>query len=239
MGKKLSIYNLDDYGLTYSKFLRLKNLVKIKIRLKYPKQENFFPFKPDDRRIKINEALKQGYDKLVKILPHQKYRSIKAAKGYRGVEIVMLPKEVKKLENKNYIDSVWIEEIEGLRKKKKKIKREKLWYAVRANFSIQIEDFKGGLHQYEDRIIVVKAYDHEDAEKVAEKEFREYSDNPYLNTDLRMVRWHYEKITDVFEMLSVCNDKFSPSGTEVYSKFRMRKLKPEYEWHPIKKYKKI
>jgi len=233
---KLNKFNLEDFGLTISQFLKIKKKVSVKINLRYPKYDKFYVYSPVDRRKKINEVLKKEYDSLVKILPNIKFKKNVIKKGIRSIEIELLASSVKLFENRKFIESIWIDKIQGLRKKKKK--REKLWYAVRANFSIQIEGFKGGLQQYEDRIIVVKAYNHEDAEKVAEKEFKEYCDNPYLNTDLRMVRWHYEKITDVYEMLSVYKDKFNQSGTEVYSKFRMRKLKPEYEWHPIKKYKK-
>jgi hypothetical protein len=240
MRKNLSLYRLDDYGLTYSKFIRLKNLVRIRIDLKYPKQEKFFPFKPEDRRIKINEVLKKEYDKLVKILPHEKYRAIKAAKGFRGVEIVMLPHEVKKLENKNYIDSVWIEEIEGLKKKtaKKTLRVKKSWYNINAIFTIQIEGTKGGLQRYEERMLLVKAYDGADAERIAKREFKEYGEYIYLNENLQMVRWYFDKIIDIYEV-DIFNDKPDPKGTEIYSRLRWRKFTPENEWYPIKKYKKI
>ena len=239
MRKNISLNYLRDYGLTYPQFLKLNKKVKIVINLKYPKYEKFYIYSPEDRRKKINEVLKREYDSLVKILPNKDLKKNVFKKGIISVEAELLSSCVKLLENRKFIESIRIEKIDGLKKKKKKEKREKLWYAVRANFSIQIEGFKGGLHQYEDRIIIVKAYDHEDAEKVAEKEFKEYCGEPYLNTDLRMVRWQYEKITDVFELLSVYKDKFEHSGTEVYAKFRMRKLKPEFEWHPIKKYKNV
>jgi len=240
MRKKLSIYKLDDYGLTYSKFLRLKNLVRIRINLKYPKQENFFPFRPEDRRVKINEVLEQEYEQLVKILPHEKFKAIKAAKGYRGAELVMLPNEVKKLEDKKFIDSVWIEEIEGLKKKttRKTLKVQKSWYNVNAVFTIQIEGTKGGLQRYEERMLLVKAYNRADAERIAKREFKEYGEYIYLNENMQMVRWYFDKIIDLYEV-DIYNDKPDPNGTEIYSKLRWRKFIPKNEWYPIKKYKKI
>lgn len=240
MGKKLSIYNLDDYGLTYEKFLKLKNIVRVDIQLKYPKQESFFPYKPEDRRIKINEFLKQEHERLVKILPHEKYKTIKVAKGHRAVEIEILPIEIKKFEHKSFIDSVWIREIKGLNKKAKKTinKKQKSWHNVNAIFTIQIEGTKGGLQRYEERMLLVKAYNYEDAEKVAKKEFKEYGEYKYLNENMQIVRWYFDKIVDIYEV-DIYDDKPDPKGTEIYSKLRWRKSIPENEWHPIKKYKNI
>jgi hypothetical protein len=233
--RKLEPYYLDDYGLTYSKFLKLKKSVRVKIHLTYPKYEKFYIYSPKDRRKKINEVLQKEYDNLVKILPHRNFKKGVTEKGIRSITIELPASSLKVFENKKFIESIWIEHIPGL--KKKKNKKEKLWYAVKAIFLIQIEGLKGGMQTYEERIIIVKAYSFEDAGKVAEKEFKEYGDDPYLNPAMLMVRWHYEKIVDIFET-NIYQDKLDEKGTEVYSILKTRKLKPEHEWHPIKKYKK-
>jgi|SRR4030095_9062801 len=236
--RRKMLFHCHDYGLTYYQLVKLCNKkINVTIDLKYPKYERFYPFSPEVRENKINEILQNEYKRLLKLVPNKNYKRKGSKKNPRGIDIELKASEIKFFKNKTFIDRIWIRKIEGIKKKKQR--KEKLWFAVRAIFSIQIEGFKGGLHQYEDRIIILKAYNHEDARRVAEKEFKEYGDDPYLNTDMRMVRWHYEKITDIFEMLSTMyNDKFDPKGTEVYSQFRMRKLKPEYEWQPIKKYRK-
>lgn len=235
----LKIYKLDDYALTYSEFLKIGNTVKVSIRLKYPDHKNFFLFKPEDRWNKIKQVLEQRSKKLVNLLPHKKYKIDKIAGAFRGIEIDIQPRELKKFENKSFIDSIWIKSIYGIKQKpvKKTRIKTKYWYNVKAIFAIQIEGTKGGLQRYEERMLLVKAQDHIDAEKVAIREFKEYGKYKYLNENMQMVRWYFDKITDICE-LDIENDKLDPTGTEVYSKLRWRKFRPEYEWYPIKKYKK-
>lgn len=232
MGK---IVLLSMYGLTQSKFLKLKKKVTVKIYLTFPKEEKYFEYKAADRITKINEILKQEYAGLIKALPHKNFVTYKSRGGPRNITIELLPSEIKPLLNKKFIKSIWIEHISGIKKKKEK--KQKLWFAVKAIFNIQFEGFKGGMNEYEERIVLVNAYNHEDAVKVAEKEFKEYSYS-YLNTDMVMVRWNYERILSIYET-DIYKSKLDPSGTEVFSEFKYRKLKPKYEWHPIKKYKKI
>jgi len=232
---KLNKYNLENFGLTIPQFLKIKKKVSIDIHLKYPKYEKFFPYTAAVRKIKINEILQYEFGKLIKLLPNSDFKIIGSKKSPSGIRITGNFSDFTILINKDFIDSIWIRKISGIRKRKPK--REKLWFAVKALFNIQFEGFKGGMNKYEERIILVKAYTHDDAKKVAKKEFHEYS-YIYLNTDKIMVRWNYERILATYEA-DIYKDKLDPTGTEVFSEFKYRKLRPEYEWHPIKKYRSV
>ena len=105
-----------------------------------------------------------------------------------------------------------------------------LWYAVQARFAIQIEGRTRGMQSYEDRIVVVKAFSFEDAERRLRRKFRDYA-TPHLNPYYEMVRWNFERVLDVYQM----NDtEFDPRGAEVFSTLRERRMRPEFEWHPRK-----
>ena len=51
-----------------------------------------------------------------------------------------------------------------------------------------------------------------------------------MHADGYMVRWHPERILDVRETYA---SRFDPEGTEVCYRLRDRRMKPEYEWHPL------
>src|SRR5690349_9065322 len=166
MNKKISIINLDNYGLTYAQFLNLNKKVKVEVRLTYPEYEKFFVYKPEDRRKKIDDILLREYDRLVKILPHKNFKKNTVKRVPRSIEIEINTSDVKLFENKKFVKNVWIQHIHGLQKKKqKKTEKKKLWYAVKAIFNIQFEGFTGGMNMYEESIILFNAYNYQDARK--------------------------------------------------------------------------
>src|SRR5205809_3297179 len=79
------------------------------------------------------------------------------------------------------------------------------WFAVRARVAVQLEGQRRGLQPIEDRIVIVRAFDHEDACARLEKEWREYA-TPYLNSAGERVRWQLEEIVGSYEMI----DKINP-----------------------------
>ena len=78
----------------------------------------------------------------------------------------------------------------------------------------------------EDRFVLVKACDARDAARRLGPAWKSHA-APYLNPDGYLVRWQLVEIKDIFALY---DDNLSPAGTEVYSRLRTVKLKPEYRW---------
>lgn len=62
-----------------------------------------------------------------------------------------------------------------------------------------------------------------------EPEFAAYGE-PYFNENWQLVRWRFERVLDVYETNL---ERLEPTGSEVYSTLRSRRMRPEYEWHPL------
>lgn len=230
---KPSIYGLDQYGLSLKELLSLKNrMVNIRADIAYVDRKPLFPFSPEIRKKKLHELEKELFEKLKNIWPSKDFEIIGSKRRPGGISDQIRAADLKRFLNRDFIDYIWIDKIEGV--KKLKIRKKELWFAVKAYFAIQIEGQTIGYQDVEERIVIVKAFDSEDAEQRLIKDFREY-DEPYLNKYGEMVRWHFEKVVDVYEMIE---DTIDPKGTEVFYEFKRRRMKPEYEWHPLKEMKK-
>lgn len=230
---KPTIYGLDDYSLSLKELVSLKDrTVKLRAHIAYIDRKPLFPFTPEIRKKKLNEVEKGLFNKLRDIWPSKDYTVIGSKKRPGGISGQVRATDIRKFINKNFLQDISIEEIEGMRKRK--LRKEKSWFAVKAHFEIQIEGQTKGFQEVEERIVIVRAVDCKDAQKRLIKNFKEY-DEPYLNKYGEMVRWHFEKVIDIYEMNV---DTIDPKGTEVFYEFIRRRMKPEYEWQPLKETKK-
>ena len=117
--------------------------------------------------------------------------------------------------------------IEGKRRKRQ-IRSEPTWFAVKARFAIQDEDLTQGMQDYEDRILLVQARSFQDAERRAMREVCRYG-MVLLTATGHFYRWTFEAILNIYETFI---DEIDPNGMEVCSEMKKRRIKPEYEWHP-------
>ena len=97
--------------------------------------------------------------------------------------------------------------------------------------AIQIEGRTQGKVDVEDRFVLVKPYDAKDARRRLRQEWSNYA-RPYLNPYGYLVRWQLVSVRDIY---AVTQEELDPRGTEVYSRLRAEKMKPEYRWLPRKR----
>jgi hypothetical protein len=102
------------------------------------------------------------------------------------------------------------------------------WFCVWGIVAIQVEGQRSGRMTVEDRFVLVKAFGVDDAVERLGPAWKQYAE-PYLNPEGSLVRWQPVEIKDVF---GLSDDTLSPEGTEVYSRLRSVRLKPEYRWRP-------
>jgi hypothetical protein len=169
------------------------------------------------------------YNGLCEYFLAEGYEVLRNCADLYTLQVTLPAKEVERLLTLRHAESVWIEKIAGVRRRKADT-TEKSYFAVRAIFAIQIEGQTTGLQTYEDRILLVKAADDKHAIRLAKREFRRY-ESTYLSSAGTFCRWRFEKIIDVCK---TWESSIDPNGTEVYSELRDRRMKPEYEWHPGK-----
>ena len=224
---KTIVLGLDDYKITIDE-LKALNPKKITYRFffKSIKIKPLIPLQPHERSAAIAEYLRQSVISTKKRFNFDIFKPDGRKKPW-AVDAVSDTKTILALTKSRNIESVFIKKISGLRKFRKPGSKPSL-YSVHAKVVIQVEGQTSGLQTVEDRIVTVMAKSFDDAEKKLTKEWKEYAE-PYLNTRGELVRWQLEEVVDVYD---VSEDEINPGGTEVYSSFSKRRMKPEYEWYP-------
>ncbi len=74
----------------------------------------------------------------------------------------------------------------------------------------------------------MRAQDEDHAQRKLEREWLKYA-TPYLNPDGYLVRWQLVNVREVYELFEASLD---PRGTEVFSRLRKARLRPEHRWRP-------
>ncbi|WP_460520076.1 DUF4288 domain-containing protein [Cyclobacterium sediminis] len=143
------------------------------------------------------------------------------------------------LRDKNYVRNFNIKSIEGVAAKKEKQTAVEAattdYYSVKARFGILIEGQTSGLQGYEDRVVLIKAVNENEAEEKAIK-LLPTLEKPYLNGDKRFVWFKFEKVLDVVGYSNIDTIEPFSDGMEIYYEWKNRRIKPENVW--ILKYRK-
>jgi hypothetical protein len=161
-------------------------------------------------------------------------------RAFRGIEFVLRGKKpggwtldaivpanrVGALARSRHVKFVMVETIQGRRQKFRPSGF--AWYCVWGVVAIQIEGKVKGLLSLEDRLVLLKANDPDDARRRLALEWTRYAE-PHMNPDGYLVRWQLVSIQDVYALF---DDTIDPRGTEVYSRLRSVRMRPEYRWRP-------
>ncbi len=224
---KTFVLGLDKYGITLDE-LKARNPEKITYCFYFKSIDikPLIPLEPHERSAAIAEYLKESIAFMKRRFNFHTFKPKDKKKPW-GVDAISDTKTFISVTKSRRIGSVFVNRISGM-KKHPKPKPKLSLYSVRARVVIQVEGQTSGLQTVEDRFVTVMARSFDDAEKRLLRDGM-LSGEPYLNIDGELVRWQLEEIVDVYD---VSEDELDPIGTEVYSSFSKRRMKPEYEWHP-------
>lgn len=220
----MKIFGLYEYGIDESELKASYSNRKfdVNILLKYFQDLNTLrELSPKERRKIIHQKSRDNLKRLLKEYPNQKYELIGTKMKPRGLSGRLSGEQLFALKNNSGIDRIIV--LNALGKRKKKTIIEPLFYSVQGLFAVNIEgfDYTASIRFTEERIILLKAKSLDAALIKAEKEFKEYSNFEYLNSDFRLTRWEFIEIMDIYETdVSEIDDK----GTEIYSICRNRKI---------------
>jgi len=174
-----------------------------------------------ERRKLVRQKNRDSFKEIVQLLPNTNYELVGTKLKPVALIIDMSGQQLHLLSKSLNMGYLTIIEGNGLKKKEKK--REKRYYSVQGQFAVKVEgfDYFNSIRLVEDRIILLKAYDTNEAEDIAMKEFEEYSKFEYLNSDFRLVRMEFIKISDLYE---VDESEIEEMGTEIFSTMYKKKL---------------
>jgi hypothetical protein len=231
------ILGLDAYGLTKRELYRLGD-TSVEIEAHLGNSPDVYPAParlrrllgrpPQERRAGVWQWRIRRHNKLRAAVSPHKFRTLYYNRGPVGIRVSLPARELRRLFTKAPVDMVKIVRIKGRRRKRVPESKTPGWFAVKARFALQIEGETGGTQTYEDRIVLVLARSPNEAGRKAMREFRRY-EVPSLMTTGHFWRWAFESILDVYDLYQ---QTMESEGTEVYSEFKRRRMKPAYEWHP-------
>jgi hypothetical protein len=193
----------------------------------YPHSERLFPHPPEVRREALRQWYRQQYERTCDAWPG-KILSVDSKVDPRRVEATVAAEDLPRAQRIDSLWHIWIDSVRGLRATHVPKRRLK-WHAVLARFAWKIEGRTKGMQTYEHRVMLVKAMAEDDAVRRLQPEFKDYA-HPYLNHDGQMVSVQFEEVLNVVDLVE---EKIDPRGTEVYYRLYERRMKPEYEWHPL------
>lgn len=230
MPKQPRIIGLDDFGLTLAGLPRLgPRLVRLSIQLTGKTLTALRQLRPKQRDAMLRETLTKQLERLKREFPAIEFVSRGAKKPSWTIDAVVPASQVVALARSPQVKQLVLDTIE---RRQKRFRRSGLgWFCVWGIVAIQIEGRVKGSLDLEDRLVLVKASDAEDAQRRLQRMWRRYAE-PYMNPDGYLVRWQLISIRDVYTLF---DDAIDPRGTEVYSKLRTVRLRPEYRWRPEKK----
>ncbi len=235
--KRVLAFALEKYGITPEE-LRPLGATPVQVRLSIPTCPDLYPgparFRkllaksPEERRAGVHAWHVRQYERLSARMSQYEFET----EYYNGDPVAMrvtVPaRKLRSLLDLRCVGGLNILRIDGKRRRRQ-TRSEPAWFAVKARFVIQDEDLTQGMQDYEDRILLVQARSFQDAERKAMREFRHYG-MVLLTATGHFYRWTFEAILDIYKTFI---DEIDPNGMEVYSEMKKRRIKPEYEWHPV------
>jgi hypothetical protein len=221
------IYTLNDWTFTKN-IPDEERILRVKIYLKSPDQNSYIHLEIPERKKFSNNHFKARFNKLINNSIISDYEIIGNKVKPRGIITKIKLSELSLIAKLQFVDYIFIDKMNGA--KKKKDKKELEFFCVRMTVLIQVEGVFSGMQTYEDRFVLIKAKDFEDAYRKLEKQEKVYV-KPYLNTDMRLVRWKIISYDDCYSTgiknLEEFNNK---EGVEVFSKLGRRKVDGKNTW---------
>jgi hypothetical protein len=226
--KESKILGLEGWGLSEGQLSQLDNLAEVSISLQYPGYEALQQYAPAERNRRTRAELRRAYAALKTELAGLTWKRRGSALHPDGVELQLPLHRLPTVLAMPEVRYVFISSIEN--RERPDLPDEPGLWAVEARFAIQIENQLKGNQTFEQRVVVVKALNEEEAKRKLLREFADYA-QPYLNGEGRMVRWQFEEFVNVEWLVNASElDAALDTGLEVFSKLRDRRIQPGMEW---------
>ena len=227
MRKRPHIIGLEDFGLTVATLTRLRTrVVRVSIQLRGQTLTTLRRLPPKKRDVTLRRALARQLERVRRAFPEIEFVSRGKRKPSWTIDASVPAHLVVALASRVEIKQVMLGAIEGRRKR---VRRSgPAWFCVWGVVAIQIEGKTKGAVSLEDRLVLVRATSPDDATRRLERLWSKYAE-PYMNPDGYLVRWKFISVQDVYELP---DNEIDPRGTEVYSRLRRARMRPEYRWRP-------
>lgn len=229
----MKISGLEDFGITPSDLSNHYATTKFQIKISftyYPDVEGLKVYPVEQRRVLLGQYYRDQLKVVKANYPTRDYQIEGTRRIPRGITGQLTGQQLSELESNQQIKWLSVEQVEGLEKIEKPSIPEPdacplpMYYSVQGLFVAQFDDLdiNSGVQLTEERVVLVKAMDQDEAKKKAQTEFDKYSEWEYFTSSHHFVKWKFLKILDMYD---VGVSGIDPEGTEIYSIWKRRKLK--------------
>jgi len=182
----MKIFGLEDFAISDTDLANQYADKRFGISISfsyYPNVESLKPLTPKQRRLVVCGYLRDQFKVVKDNYPTSDYQ----IKGTRfkpwGITGQLTGQQLAELQSNDKIKSIWVEQVEGLEKIEKEIRAEPescplpFYMSVTGLFVAEFDglDATTGVQLTEERIVLVKALDWDEAKKKARAEFDKYS----------------------------------------------------------------
>ena len=225
MRKRPHIIGLEDFGLTGATLTRLRSrVVRVSLQLRGQTLTTLRRLPPKKRDVTLRPALAGQLERVRRAFPEIEFVSRGKRKPSWTIDASVPAHLVVAIARRPEIKEVKLETIDGRRKR---VRRSgPAWFCVWGVVALQIEGKAKGAVSLEDRLVPVRATSPDDATRRLERMWSKYAE-PYMNPDSYLVRWQFISVQDVYEL---SDNEIDPRGTEVYSRLRRVRMRPDYRW---------
>lgn len=211
----------------------LADTVTVRILLTYPDYQDLLTLAPPVRMQSIRQRQRDTYNDFTQglTLPFER---IGKHMSPNGVIVTCRKSHLSKFSEDSRIDTI---EIIAGNEALPKPPTTSRYFTVQVRFAIQIEGKTRGNQTYEDRFLMIQAFDESDAKTKLKASFAEY-EAPYLNGKGQQVRWQFEAFIDYYEMYYDSQQELladANTGIEVFSRLQNRRITAAQIWNPALK----
>src|SRR5215470_16918748 len=192
------VHGLEKFGLTIPGLRKAgTRQVRFSIQLVGRKLSSLLHLRPRQRDAALRATLTKQLARLRIRYPEAVLTSRGKRKASWTVDGVLPACRIHELAMSREVQYLTIDSIVGLRKRRSR--PTVAWFCVWAVVAIQVEGQVKGNVTVEDRLVLVKARDHHDAERRLRPKWTAYG-KPYLNPYGYLVRWRLITVRDVYAL---------------------------------------
>ncbi|QMU31392.1 DUF4288 domain-containing protein [Adhaeribacter radiodurans] len=227
----MKIYGLEDFGITESDLVNNYAAKKFNVEIKfsyYPDVESLKPYPVEQRRALVCQHFRDQLKVVKDNYPTRDYQIIGTRFKPWGITGQLTGQQLAELQNNEQLTYMNVEQVEGVQKIEKQPEPEDealpQYYSIKGLFVAEFDgsDSSTGVQLTEERVVLVKALNCEEAKKKTRLEFDKYSQAEIFTSSYHFTKWKFLNILDIYD-LGIA--EIDPEGTEVYSIWKKRKLK--------------
>ena len=224
MDNDTKIYRLNQFGLKLAALEQSNLPMKARIHFALPQIHDIVKIKISDRKKHCAKYFKDSLQKVISAFEGRQLEVLGSPKMPSGFCGIFRGSELLDIASFHFVDKIDLIEVDGKELPVTEVEHSQDWYTVVAEYIVQVEGQIKGYQTHEIRHVLVKAESFEQAEEKFMGTTDEYAE-PYLNSDMCLVRWRFKRIIDVYIMCDPPNDLI-----ETYSDLQNRKFNQEFFW---------